>query len=323
MQVQLSSLEVGDLVSEGSLELTAVGSLETERRISGPDLQKPGLALAGHLESLHAERVQVLGASEVSYLCTLSGDQARARFSDFCAAGPPCVIVADVGQLSAELVAMLRSVCAEAGVPLLRSSLASQLLMRQLGAFLRARLNPSLSIHGVMIDVFGVGVLIRGKSGIGKSEIALDLVMRGHRLVADDVVDVLKVSTDALVARGPDLIKHHIEIRGLGILNIKDLFGVASIRDSKRLELIVDLIEWEDLDAIERLGVDDRFEDLLGVAVATVTIPVRPGRNLTSIIEVAARNQLLKLRGHHSAREFSQRLTRELEIGQVGRPERE
>ena len=180
--------------------------------------------------------------------------------------------------------------------------------MDTLGAVLAAELSPGSSVHGVLVDVFGVGVLLLGKSGIGKSEVALDLVMRGHRLVADDVVEVRRHPGPALVGQGPDLLKYHMEIRGLGIINIKDLFGIAAIRDHKRIELAVELVEWDADEDYDRVGVDELVYVLLGVEVARIRLPVRPGRSISSLIEVASRNQLLKARGYHSARIFQQRL---------------
>ncbi len=182
-------------------------------------------------------------------------------------------------------------------------------------------LTAQTSMHGVLLDVFGVGILLLGKSGIGKSEIALDLVMRGHRLVADDIVDVRRRATDSVVGAGSDIIKHHMEIRGLGIINIKDLFGVASIRDRKKIEIVLELVEWDPNVEYDRLGVEDRKFRILDVEIPMLIVPVRPGRNMTTIVEVAARNHLLKQQGHHSAREFQDKLNRAIAAapgGQVG-----
>lgn len=170
----------------------------------------------------------------------------------------------------------------------------------------------STCIHGVFMDIFGVGVLIIGKSGIGKSECALDLVLRGHRLVSDDLVNVKKRQPDTLYGTGSEIIKHHMEIRGLGIINIKDLFGIAAIRDRKLIELVVELQEWDPNTEYDRLGIDEKTYILLDVHIPYIQIPVRPGRNMTSIIEVAARNQLLKMEGHYSARAFQEHLNTEI-----------
>jgi HPr kinase/phosphorylase len=180
--------------------------------------------------------------------------------------------------------------------------------------YLEDALTAQTSMHGVLLDVFGVGILLLGKSGIGKSEIALDLVMRGHRLVADDIVDVKRKSPEAVFGAGSEIIKHHMEIRGLGIINIKDLFGVAAIRERKKIEIVMELVEWDPQVEYDRLGVEDRKYRILDVEVPMLVVPVRPGRNMTTIIEVAARNHLLKQQGHHSAREFQERLNRAIAL---------
>jgi HPr kinase/phosphorylase len=173
-------------------------------------------------------------------------------------------------------------------------------------------LAPTASIHAVLMDVLGVGVLLLGKSGIGKSEAALDLIMRGHRLVADDLVEVRRTSGEVLVGWASELIKHHMEVRGLGIINIKDMFGVAAVRDEKKIELVLELTRWDATETHDRLGLDEMVYPILEVPVPLLRIPVSPGRNVSSLIEVAARNRLLQVRGHHSAREFQERLDRAL-----------
>jgi HPr kinase/phosphorylase len=178
--------------------------------------------------------------------------------------------------------------------------------------FLEERLLPTTTVHGVLVDVLGVGVLLMGKSGVGKSECALDLILRGHRLVADDVVKVRLKLPAVLFGEGMDLLHHHMEIRGLGILNIKHLFGVSSIRERKKIDLVVELVEWEKDKEYDRLGIDDQSYELLGIKVPVTQIPVRPGRNITTIVEVAARNQLLKEMGYHSAREFQDLLEKRM-----------
>ena len=199
-------------------------------------------------------------------------------------------------------------------VPLLLTGLRSSIFVEALHKYLANRLARVRSIHGVLVDVFGVGVLTIGKSGIGKSECALELVMRGHRLVADDVIDVSKKPPSTIIGSGNELVRHHMEIRGLGIINIKDLFGVSAIREMKRIDLVVALEEWDSNKSYERLGVKGKTHEILGVVLPKVQIPVRPGRSLTSIVEVAARNQLLKVMGHHSAREFQNRVQDTLDM---------
>jgi HPr kinase/phosphorylase len=195
----------------------------------------------------------------------------------------------------------------------LRTSLPTQALIERLTKLLDARFAKTASLHGVFLDVFSVGVLLLGESGIGKSECALDLLARGHRLVADDTVDLTRQGPLSVYGRGPDAIKYHMEVRGLGIINIKEMFGVNAVRDRKRVQLVVKLVAWEkDID-YDRLGLDDKAYTILGVPIPLVVLPVRPGRNLSTIVEVAARNQLLKMEGFHAAREFQQKLLTRLE----------
>ena len=206
---------------------------------------------------------------------------------------------------------------ADAGkIPLFVSPLDQDAFFDEINRYLTGHLSEGTSLHGVLMDINGVGVLLQGESGIGKSETALDLIMRGHRLVADDIVEIQKVPPDALLGIASELIRHHMELRGLGIINIRDLFGIASIRHQKRIELVCQLIDWKENEDYDRLGLEDETCDILSVPVPCVRIPVRPGRNLAVIIEIAARNQLLKIMGHHSAREFQKRLTDRINLNE-------
>ncbi|MFZ5439307.1 MAG: HPr(Ser) kinase/phosphatase [Myxococcota bacterium] len=286
------------------LELLEGGQEGLERAISSSRIQKPGLALTGFTEHLHPERVQVFGNTEISYLRTLTEEQQTAVLAKMFDARLACVVVTK----GLEIPRPLQDGCRRTRLALMRTPLISSAFISQVQAFLEEALTATGSLHGVLIDVFGVGVLLLGKSGIGKSEIALDLIMRGHRLVADDIVNLTRKAGD-VYGHGNDLIQHHMEIRGLGILNIKDLFGVAAVRDRKKIELIIELVEWAPGQEYDRLGLDEKSMSLVGVEAPLSVVPVRPGRNMTTIVEVAARNHLLKLRGHHSAQEFAERLT--------------
>jgi HPr kinase/phosphorylase len=304
-------VQVLALLEEKVLTLELVtGAGGTTRWIGESSVQKPGLAFAGHLESLHPARVQVVGYSEVSYLSGLPEPVALARSKDICALGIPCIIVTR----DLETPVSLRAACETTAVPLLKTPLESAPFIELLSSFLASMMCPSTSTHGVLVDVFGVGILLLGKSGVGKSEAALDLVLRGHRLVADDIVEIRMRSGGAITGTGPEIIRHHMEIRGLGILNIKDLFGISAVREAKKLELVIELVEWDEREEYDRLGVEQQTHEILGVEVPLIRLPVRPGRNMASIIEVAARNQLLKLQGHYSAKEFQQRLVRAIAV---------
>lgn len=320
----MNSIRVSQLLEdkEYDLRLTLVaGEKGLQRRISSSRIQKPGLALTGFTEHLHPQRVQVFGNTEVSYLHTLEVERQREVLDSLFQEELACVVVTKDLTPPPELV----TACGKAGLALMRTPLLSSAFIQQVQAFMEEALTERSSLHGVLIDVFGVGILLLGKSGIGKSEIALDLVMRGHRLVADDIVDVQRrrQGQGVVYGAGNAVIRHHMEIRGLGIINIKDLFGVAAVRERKMIELVIELHEWDPHQEYDRLGVEDRFMNIVGVDIPLSVVPVRPGRNMTTIIEVAARNQLLKQQGHHSAREFAERLNRAIAEGATRRSTRE
>ncbi len=286
------------------LELVA-GAQGLDRRITSARIQKPGLALTGFTEHLHPERLQVFGNTEVSYLRTLSREQQVTVLQKVFESNLAAVVVTK----GLDVPGPLLEGCERTHLALMRTPLVSSAFISQVQAFLEEALTASGTLHGVLVDVFGVGVLLLGKSGIGKSEIALDLVMRGHRLVADDVVNLVRKQGD-VYGHGNEMIQHHMEIRGLGILNVKDLFGVAAVRDRKKIELVIELVEWAPTAEYDRLGLEQESMNILGAELPHAVVPVRPGRNMTTIVEVAARNHLLKLRGHHSAQEFAERLSR-------------
>src|SRR6185437_5555421 len=250
------------------------------------------------------------GNTEMSYLTTLPAERQREMITQLFKAPLACLVVTK----DLEVPAILAESAERAEVPLLHTPHLSSTFITQAQAFLEDALTVSTSSHGVLIDVFGVGILILGKSGIGKSECALDLVMKGHRLVADDIVDIKRRKGTAYGA-GSAIIKHHMEVRGLGIINIKDLFGIASVRDSKKVELVIELVEWDPTAEYDRLGLDERKFNVVDVDIPLLVVPVRPGRNMTTLIEVAARNHLLKVQGHHSANEFQDKLNKAIAEG--------
>ena len=314
----MRSVRVSRLLEDKDYELRLTliaGRQGLSRTINSSRIQKPGLALAGFTEHLHPQRVQVFGNTEISFLQTMPEPRQAEVLGALLRADLACVVVTkDLAVPQALLDA-----CERAGLALMKTPLLSSTFIEHVQGFLEEVLTETTSLHGVLLDVFGVGVLLLGKSGIGKSEIALDLIMRGHRLVADDIVDVTKRKDRAVYGAGNPVIKHHMEIRGLGIINIKDLFGVASVRETKKIELVIELQEWDPHQEYDRLGVEDRMFNILDVPVPLAVVPVRPGRNMTTIVEVAARNHLLKLQGHHSAREFAERLNRAIAEGSMRR----
>ncbi|RMH43238.1 MAG: HPr(Ser) kinase/phosphatase [Deltaproteobacteria bacterium] len=298
---------LADLGEPLQLDLRA-GATGLGRTIYVPRIQKPGLALTGYREQIHDDRLLCLGGTEIDYLRGVD-DAARAvAVETVMAASPACIVITRGLEPPAELVAA----CEAQGVPLMVSQLVSSEFIRGVKHWLQEHLAPTSSIHGVLLDVLGVGVLLVGKSGIGKSEAALDLLVRGHRLVADDIVKLRRLGADLVYGTGSPIIRHHMEIRGLGIINVKDLFGVAAVRDTKKIELVIELAEWDPTEEYDRLGTEDRTYQLLGAPIPMLRVPVRPGRSIATIIEVAARNQLLKFMGHYTAREFQERLNRQI-----------
>jgi HPr kinase/phosphorylase len=266
-------------------------------------VQRPGLALTGHTAYISYGRVQIVGGSEIGYLRTLSSPKRRQLLKRLCRCRISCFVVTKGLAPPREL---LREADAR-GIPVLRTAAASTPFIKRLTSFLDERLALRVHLHSVLVDVFGLGVLILGESGIGKSECALDLIDRGHRLVADDVVEVRRTA-DSLVGSSPPLTRHHMELRGLGVINIKDLYGVSSLRASKRIELVVNMERWEAERGYERLGLRRERYQVLGVELPLVRLPVAPGRNNAILVEVAARNQLLKERGYDAARRLAKRV---------------
>ncbi|HEX4420969.1 MAG TPA: HPr(Ser) kinase/phosphatase [Kofleriaceae bacterium] len=311
-----TAITVGELLERAELEVLAVaGRQGLDRIVTVPRIQKPGLALTGWAEQLHERRVLVLGGTEIEYLRDVPAAR-ELGITTLMASDPACIVVCRGLHPPEELVVAAD----QRGVPVLMSELSTANFITAVTGWMSDRLAPSTDMHGVLMDVLGIGVLLLGKSGIGKSETALDLVVRGHRLVADDVIKVRRQGGQ-VIGRGTGIIGHHMEIRGIGIINVKDLFGVSAVRDTKKIELVVELREWSEGEEYDRLGFDDRFDRILEVAVPAVQLPVRPGRNLATLIEVAARNQLLKVQGTHSARAFRDQLHRAMGAHEVNAPE--
>ncbi|MCI0182733.1 MAG: HPr(Ser) kinase/phosphatase [Acidibacillus sp.] len=295
---------VAELCDELALTVITDGG-GLERRVGTMEINRPGLALTGFLKYFPSERVQVIGQSEMAYLASLSDEEAHDRLLRvFSYENLPCVVVTRDLPVTQNLMA----VAAKANVPLLHTVLSTPRFIAQLTTFLDLRLAPETLVHGVLVDVYGIGILMVGASGIGKSETALELLKRGHRMVADDAVEIRKISEDTLVGTAPPLLQHLLEIRGLGVLNAMTLFGAGAIRTHKRIEMMIELEAWQDDRSYDRLGLDEEKRKILDFELTCLTVPVRPGRNLAIIIEVAAMNQRLKRMGYHAARELSEKL---------------
>jgi HPr kinase/phosphorylase len=296
--------ELLDALREPLALRLAAGDAGLERTITVPRVQQPGLALAGYLPQLHPDRMQVLGNSEVGFLETLDPAVARERLQQIVGSGVACFVVTNDAPAPAELAAAAGA----QDVALLVSGLRTADFIREVTVWLEERLAPEATMHADLVDVHGLGILILGRSGIGKSESALDLVSRGHRLVADDAVVVRRISPTVLRGRAATLLTHHMEIRGLGVIDVEALFGTLATLDERQVDLVVELIDWsEDAD---RLGLVDSTYTLLDVALPLVRIPVVPGRSMAMLIETASRDRELRARGRHSAAAFADRIDR-------------
>ncbi|PSL42753.1 Hpr(Ser) kinase/phosphatase [Salsuginibacillus halophilus] len=293
-----------DLIDRFSLQVIS-GEEGSARVISTSDISRPGMEMAGFFTYYPAKRLQLLGRTELSFFETLSLPERRDRMEKLCTYDTPGIIISRGLEAPPELIDASEKV----GVPIMRSDITTTRLSSQLTNFLEAQLAKSTAIHGVLVDIYGIGVLLTGASGVGKSETALDLVRRGHRLVADDSVDIRQEHGNTLVGRAPELIQHLLEIRGLGIIDVMTLFGAGAVRPFKRVALNIDLELWDEGKSYDRLGIDEDTIQVIDTMIPKYTIPVRPGRNLAVIVEVAAMNFRLKRMGINAAQEFSDRLT--------------
>lgn len=296
-----------DLLKDEEKELNlrlASGKSGLKNKILFSEINRPGLALSGYFGYFAYQRVQILGRTEFSYLRRMSGKLRIKHIRKMFSYKIPCVIATSGLKPFKEIL----NLGEEKSIPILRTNLDTQELIHKITFYLESKFNPSITLHGDLVEVYGIGVLILGESGVGKSETALELIQRGHRLIADDVIQINREPGRTLNGNSNSLLKHRVEIRGLGIINIKDLFGTRAIRDKKRIELVVLLEEWKKNKLYDRLGLREKICRILGVSLPKIVIPVRPGRNLSIIIEVAAMNYRLKKMGVFSARELDREL---------------
>ncbi len=290
-------------------ELTVLaGRTGLKKRILNAEIHRPGLALSGFVDRYPNKRTQVLGETELAYLDSLDASARHAVLERLYRLDLPLVVLSKNLAPPEEMV----SLADQYHTVLLNTRLSTTELISRLSNYLDARFAPSTQLHGTLVDVYGVGLLYTGKSGIGKSEVALDLLERGHRLVADDVVRITRRSADVIIGTGGERLGHHMEIRGVGIINVEKLFGIRAVRQQKRIEVEVRLELWRDDVEYERLGLEDKFTTILGTEIPLVTIPLSPGKNITVISEVIAMNHMLKIYGVHTPREFSRALAEEM-----------
>ena len=298
------SIPLSRLITELQLEELYLPKSATEIMISTPEVSRPGLALSGFLDVFEPLRIQIIGLAEHKYLSDLSAKERSEHLENFLKLKPVAVVVTT----SLSIFEELDRLCRKYEVPLLKTADRTSSFMATIIASLNTHLGPRITRSGVLVEVYGEGMLILGDSGIGKSETAIELVKRGHRLIADDAVEITRVSSKTLVGTAPDLIRHYIELRGIGIVDVRRLFGMGSVKLTERIDMVVKLEPWDSQKMYDRFGLTEEYENILGIDIPSLTIPVKPGRNLSIILEVAAMNNRQKKMGYNTAEEFNKRL---------------
>ncbi|MCI0512665.1 HPr(Ser) kinase/phosphatase [candidate division KSB1 bacterium] len=280
-----------------------------EKIIREREIHRPGLALSGFVQVFTYKRIQLLGNSENTYLRTLSPALRKASIRQVLEFDIPCIIITNDNKPPEELL----QIADEKQIAIFTSPLTTTKLTQLLSDYLEDQFSPKITIHGSLVDVYGIGLLFTGRSGIGKSEISLDLVERGHQLVADDVVNIVRKGSNVLMGSGSEILQHHMEVRGLGIIDVRSIFGVRSVRRQKRIQVEVRLEDWDDNKEYDRIGMDEETTKILDVPITLITLPIFPGKNITVTAEVIALNTLMKLEGHFTAQEFSDRLLKKIQ----------
>ncbi len=279
-----------------------------DKKIVSSEIHRPGLALSGFVDIFTYEKIQVLGNTEIAYLDSLSKRERLIAIQRLVEFDIPCIIITNKNSVYKELLDLGE----KRAIPIFRTPMNTTQFVRKIGDYLDEKFAPLITKHGTLVDIYGIGVLLAGRSGIGKSEVALDLIERGHRLVADDMVIISRRSEDVLIGSGNEVIRHYIEIRGLGVIDIKSMFGIRSIRQQKRIEVEVLLEDWDSKKEYERLGIKENYTEILDVKIPQVHLQIYPGKNITVIVETIALNTLLKIFGIHPAKEFDRRLLSKL-----------
>lgn len=305
----MSYVTVKDVQEKLFLEL-CTGEVGMGRQIHTSDISRPGLEMAGYFTYYLADRVQLLGKTELSFFANLTEVERIDRMKRLCSETTPAIIVAHEMEVPVELIEAAEN----RGIPVLKTDVPTTRFSGMLTNYLSGRLAPMTAIHGVLVDVYGIGILITGKSGVGKSETALELVKRGHRLVADDLVEIRQVAKNVLIGNAPKLLEHMLEIRGVGIVDMMTLFGASAVKSDKRILIIVDLEFWDQDKIYDRLGIDEEKMKIMDSELTKLTVPVRPGRNLSVIIEVAAMDYRMKKLGVNAAEEFTKKLADEIKV---------
>ena len=304
MQLKEFGVSLGDLIHEFNFEVVYGPEGFEKTEITKDDVNRPGLQLAGFFDYFDPNRIQIMGKVESSYVEGLSSEERRSRFDRLFETGIPVLLLSRNIDVFPECLAAAQ----EHGVPILRTNEFTSTIMSAIVAFLKVNLAPRVTLHGVLIEIYGEGVLLLGDSGVGKSETAIELVKRGHRLVADDAVEIKRVGVKRLVGSAPELIRHYIELRGIGVVDVQQLFGMSAVREDQDIDLVVNLEQWNDNTMYDRLGLEELYTVILDVKVPALTVPVKPGRNLAIIVEVAAMNNRHKKMGYNAAQAFTQQI---------------
>lgn len=304
------SIDLGSIIKELNLETAYLPRDASEIMVHIPDVGRPGLPLTGFFEHFEPERIQLIGNAEAAYLKSISADDMRACVTAFLSHHPVAVVFTHGDVPTAQFLELAEYF----EVPVLHTPEASSSFTAALLAYLNLKLAPCITRHGVLVEVYGEGILILGDSGVGKSETAIELIKRGHRLVADDAVELRRVSAKAIVGSAPEIIRHYIELRGIGIVDVRRLFGMGAVKDTEKVDMIVNLEAWVQGKMYDRLGLESEYMDILGISIPATTIPVKPGRNLAIIIEIAAMNNRQKRMGYNTAEEFNKKLMGDMGI---------
>lgn len=303
------SIPLSSVIDNFKLESVHLPDKAESIRISNPEVNRPGLALAGFFENFEKTRIQIIGKAEYNYLTEQPENKRNAKLEDFFRHAPTAVVLST----SMTPFPHMLDAAQRYGVPLLVTKEKTSSFMAALIAYLNVQLAPRITRHGVLVEVYGEGLLLLGDSGVGKSETAIELVKRGHRLIADDAVEIKRVSATTLVGEAPAIIRHYVELRGIGIVDVRRLFGMGAVKNSERIDLVINLEPWVQGKMYDRLGLDSQTVEILGIEVPGITIPVKPGRNLAIILEIAAMNNRQKKMGYNTAEEFNRKL-----MGQMG-----
>lgn len=303
------TVELSKIIKEFSLEVIYPSKDMDNVLVCNNEVNRPSLQMAGFFDYFDNTRIQVIGKVETSYLSHLSNEDMAVALENFFAKGVPCVIVTR----GMDIAPVMRELAEKYNTPLLRCNMSTSRFISALIAYLNIELAPRMTTHGVLVEVYGEGVLLLGDSGVGKSETAVELVKRGHRLVADDAVELKRVSDKSILGSAPDIIRHFIELRGIGIIDVKNIFGIGAVKNTEKVDLIINLEIWQEKKQYDRLGLSTEYTELLGINIPSITLPVKPGRNLAVVIEVAAINHRQKRMGYNAAEALNERLINEME----------